>query len=153
MQSKPSPIATLGNELNIDDVTDKLTSSTGSSSSTQQSSEATHHHHQQQQQNQPHTDILFKTKSGKEMKAIYGLLQWKNSLIYNDNVSQCVRLDVNPAMHTHTKFHFRIFKVNNWRSHRKLLPPPVCLQIAITVMTMYNNNQPNNIICKPNIHP
>ncbi|XP_075156729.1 rho GTPase activating protein at 19D isoform X2 [Haematobia irritans] len=84
MQSKPSPLANLGNELNIDDVGDKLTSSTGSSSSTQQSSETTqqYHHHQQ---NHPHTDILFKTKSGTEMKRIYGLLQWKNSLIYNDN--------------------------------------------------------------------
>ncbi|XP_061392796.1 putative uncharacterized protein DDB_G0277255, partial [Musca vetustissima] len=81
MQSKPSPIATLGNELNIDDVPDKLTSSTGSSSSTQQQ-------HTTETNNQPHTDILFKTKSGAEMKRIYGLLQWKNSLIFNDNDPQ-----------------------------------------------------------------
>ncbi|XP_061389068.1 rho GTPase-activating protein 21 isoform X2 [Musca vetustissima] len=81
MQSKPSPIATLGNELNIDDVPDKLTSSTGSSSSTQQQQTT-------ETNNQPHTDILFKTKSGAEMKRIYGLLQWKNSLIFNDNDPQ-----------------------------------------------------------------
>lgn len=88
MQSKPSPIATLGNELNIDDVPDKLTSSTGSSSSTQQQTTAAEMGNQPQ--NQPHTDILFKTKSGSEMKRIYGLLQWKNSLIFNDNVSAAV---------------------------------------------------------------
>ncbi|XP_058977994.1 rho GTPase-activating protein 21 isoform X2 [Musca domestica] len=86
MQSKPSPIATLGNELNIDDVPDKLTSSTGSSSSTQQQTTAAEMGNQPQ--NQPHTDILFKTKSGSEMKRIYGLLQWKNSLIFNDNDPQ-----------------------------------------------------------------
>ncbi|XP_073833064.1 rho GTPase activating protein at 19D isoform X2 [Musca autumnalis] len=87
MQSKPSPIATLGNELNIDDVPEKLTSSTGSSSSTQQQ-QTTETTNTTQQQNQPHTDILFKTKSGADMRKIYGLLQWKKSLIFNDNDPQ-----------------------------------------------------------------
>lgn len=78
MQSKPSPIATLGNELNLDDTNDKLTSSGGSSTLPSSSSEVHY---------QPHTEILFKTKSCTEMKRIVGLVQWKNSLIYDDNVS------------------------------------------------------------------
>lgn len=90
MQSKRSPIASLGNELNIDDTNDKLTSSTGSSSSTQQQP-STDSTSSQRQQNHSHTDILFKTKSATEMKRILGSLQWKNSLIYDDNVSTFIQ--------------------------------------------------------------
>ncbi|XP_067640758.1 rho GTPase-activating protein 21 isoform X2 [Eurosta solidaginis] len=80
MQSKPTQIATLGNELNLDDVSDKLTSS-GSSASTS----ASHNEPQHHQPNPQPTEILFKTKSMTEMKRIFGLLQWKNSLIYDDS--------------------------------------------------------------------
>ncbi|XP_011182374.2 rho GTPase-activating protein gacF isoform X4 [Zeugodacus cucurbitae] len=80
MQSKPTQIATLGNELNLDDVPDKLTSSGSSASTTASHVEPTHH-----QPHQQPTEILFKTKSMTEMKRIFGLLQWKNSLIYDDN--------------------------------------------------------------------
>ncbi|XP_054730516.1 rho GTPase-activating protein 21 isoform X3 [Anastrepha obliqua] len=80
MQSKPTQIATLGNELNLDDVPDKLTSS-GSSASTSASHVEPQHHQPHQQP----TEILFKTKSMTEMKRIFGLLQWKNSLIYDDS--------------------------------------------------------------------
>lgn len=80
MQSKPSPIATLGNELNLDDTNDKLTSSSSSTNVPQQSLHS-------DTQYQPHTEIFFKTKSSTEMKRIFGLLQWKNSLNYDDNVS------------------------------------------------------------------
>ncbi|XP_037807563.1 rho GTPase-activating protein 21 isoform X2 [Lucilia sericata] len=80
MQSKPSPIATLGNELNLDDTNDKLTSSSGSSTNVpQQSLQHT------DTQYQPHTEIFFKTKSSTEMRRIFGLLQWKNSLLSYDN--------------------------------------------------------------------
>ena len=84
MQSKPSPIATLGNELNLDDTNDKLTSSSSSSTNVpqQQSIQS-----DAPQQYQPHTEIFFKTKSSTEMRRIVGLVQWKNSLIYDDNVS------------------------------------------------------------------
>ncbi|XP_065363111.1 rho GTPase-activating protein 21 isoform X2 [Calliphora vicina] len=78
MQSKPSPIATLGNELNLDDTNDKLTSSSSSTNVPQQSLHSDTHY-------QPHTEIYFKTKSSTEMKRIFGLLQWKNSLNYDDN--------------------------------------------------------------------
>ncbi|XP_050330294.1 uncharacterized protein LOC126759514 isoform X3 [Bactrocera neohumeralis] len=80
MQSKPTQIATLGNELNLDDVPDKLTSSGSSASTTASHMEPTHH-----QPHQQPTEILFKTKSMTEMKRIFGLLQWKNSLIYDDS--------------------------------------------------------------------
>ncbi|XP_053948584.1 rho GTPase-activating protein 21 isoform X2 [Anastrepha ludens] len=80
MQSKPTQIATLGNDLNLDDVPDKLTSS-GSSASTSASHVEPQHHQPHQQP----TEILFKTKSMTEMKRIFGLLQWKNSLIYDDS--------------------------------------------------------------------
>ncbi|TMW39601.1 hypothetical protein DOY81_015319, partial [Sarcophaga bullata] len=81
MQSKPSPIATLGNELNLDDTNDKLTSSSSSSTNVpqQQSMQS------DAPQYQPHTEIFFKTKSSTEMRRIVGLVQWKNSLIYDDN--------------------------------------------------------------------
>uniref|UniRef100_W8AX05 Rho GTPase-activating protein 21-A n=2 Tax=Ceratitis capitata TaxID=7213 RepID=W8AX05_CERCA len=81
MQSKPTQIATLGNELNLDDVPDKLTSSGSSASTTASHMEPPQHH----QPNQQPTEILFKTKSMTEMKRIFGLLQWKNSLIYDDS--------------------------------------------------------------------
>lgn len=84
MQSKPTQIATLGNELNLDDVPDKLTSSGSSASTTASHMEPPQHH----QPNQQPTEILFKTKSMTEMKRIFGLLQWKNSLIYDDSVSK-----------------------------------------------------------------
>ncbi|XP_070075130.1 serine-rich adhesin for platelets isoform X4 [Drosophila takahashii] len=109
MQSKPSPsgahLATLGNELNLDEASaagnhDKLLTSSGSSGV----NEAT----QQQQQaatnsssaltastssstcssGGPYTEILFKTKSSNEMKRLFGLLQWKDSLNYDDNEHQ-----------------------------------------------------------------
>nr|XP_036221697.1 uncharacterized protein LOC106619260 isoform X2 [Bactrocera oleae] len=80
MQSKPTQIATLGNELNLDDVPDKLTSSGSSASTTASHVEPQHH-----QPHQQPTEILFKTKSMTEMKRIFGLLQWKNSLIYDDS--------------------------------------------------------------------
>lgn len=80
MQSKPSPIATLGNELNLDDTNEKLTSSGNSTNVPQQS-------YYNETPYQPHTEIFFKTKSSTEMKRIFGLVQWKNSLIYDDNVS------------------------------------------------------------------
>lgn len=83
MQSKPTQIATLGNELNLDDVPDKLTSSGSSASTTASHVEPQHH-----QPHQQPTEILFKTKSMTEMKRIFGLLQWKNSLIYDDSVSK-----------------------------------------------------------------
>lgn len=86
MQSKPSPIATLGNELNIDDTNDKLTSSSSSTHVPQQQS-LHGSGSDTQPQYQPHTEIYFKTKSSTEMKRIFGLVQWKNSLIYDDNVS------------------------------------------------------------------
>lgn len=85
MQSKPSPIATLGNELNLDDTNDKLTSS--SSSSTNVPQQQSIQSDAAPQQYQPHTEIFFKTKSSTEMRRIVGLVQWKNSLIYDDNVS------------------------------------------------------------------
>ncbi|KAM7348294.1 rho GTPase activating protein at 19D isoform 2-T3 [Cochliomyia hominivorax] len=78
MQSKPSPIASLGNELNLDDTNDKLTSSGSSTHVPQQSLHS-------DTQYQPHTEIFFKTKSSSDMKKIFGLVQWKNSLIYDDN--------------------------------------------------------------------
>lgn len=89
MQSKPTPIATLGNELNIDDVpSDKLTSSGSFSSGAMQQQQ--HQHGSAESAQTPQTEILFKTKSNTEMKRIFGLLQWKNSLNY-DNVSEMLK--------------------------------------------------------------
>ncbi|XP_034136151.1 GTPase-activating protein pac-1 isoform X5 [Drosophila guanche] len=90
MQSKPSPsgahLASLGNELNLDDVHDKLTSSGSSSanepmaaSCSSSSGTAT------STGGGPYTEILFKTKNSNEMKRLFGLLQWKDSLNYDDN--------------------------------------------------------------------
>ncbi|XP_037934924.1 rho GTPase-activating protein 21-A isoform X2 [Teleopsis dalmanni] len=67
MQSKPVHLATLGNDLSIDESPDKLTSTKA------------------QMEQQQYTEILFKTKSQTEMRRIFGLLQWKNSLIYDEN--------------------------------------------------------------------
>jgi len=69
MQSKPTQLATWANDLNNDDISEKLLSMESSLSSTMDTS-------------QLHTDIYFKTKSAAEMKRILGLLQWKNSLMY-----------------------------------------------------------------------
>lgn len=87
MQSKPSAsgahLATLGNELNLDDAHEKLTSS-GSSSAAEPQTPATS---TSSPSCGPYTEILFKTKSSNEMKRLFGLLQWKDSLNYDDNVS------------------------------------------------------------------
>lgn len=87
MQSKPSAsgahLATLGNELNLDDAHEKLTSS-GSSSAAEPQTPATS---TSLPSCGPYTEILFKTKSSNEMKRLFGLLQWKDSLNYDDNVS------------------------------------------------------------------
>ncbi|KAL7745107.1 hypothetical protein ACLKA6_008167 [Drosophila palustris] len=83
MQSKPSSsaahLATLGNELNLDDAHDKLTSSGSSSAAEPQTPAAS------APSCGPYTEILFKTKSSNEMKRLFGLLQWKDSLNYDDN--------------------------------------------------------------------
>lgn len=88
MQSKPSAsgahLATLGNELNLDDAHEKLTSS-GSSSAAEPQTPATTS--TSSPSCGPYTEILFKTKSSNEMKRLFGLLQWKDSLNYDDNVS------------------------------------------------------------------
>ncbi|XP_030379307.1 rho GTPase-activating protein 21 isoform X2 [Scaptodrosophila lebanonensis] len=77
MQSKPNAqLATLGNELSLEDAHEKLTNSSGSSSI---------EHQPQHTPVGPYTEILFKTKSSNEMKRLFGLLQWKNSLNYEDN--------------------------------------------------------------------
>lgn len=86
MQSKPSAsgahLATLGNELNLDDAHEKLTSSGSSSAAEPQTPAAS-----TAPSCGPYTEILFKTKSSNEMKRLFGLLQWKDSLNYDDNVS------------------------------------------------------------------
>lgn len=85
MQSKPSAtgahLATLGNELNLDDAHDKLTSSGSSSAAEPQTPAST------APSCGPYTEILFKTKNSNEMKRLFGLLQWKDSLNYDDIVS------------------------------------------------------------------
>lgn len=84
MQSKPSAsgahLASLGNELNLDDAHDKLTSSGSSSAAEPQTPAAT------APSCGPYTEILFKTKNSNEMKRLFGLLQWKDSLNYDDIV-------------------------------------------------------------------
>lgn len=87
-------IASIANELTLEDAHhDKLTSSGSSSSTSAAPLELQQQPHVQQQQ-QLQTDILFKTKSMTEMKRIYGLLQWRCSFIYDDSVS----IDVNDSL-------------------------------------------------------
>lgn len=78
LQTKPnniSSINTTNDSSNLEDAQVEKMTSSGSSSCTDQ------------QQQQQHTEILFKTKSLNEMRRIFGLLQWKNSLIFEDSVS------------------------------------------------------------------
>lgn len=81
LQSKTTLLASLGNELCLDDPIEKKVNNltipvTGSTQTTESS-------------NPPSlTDILFKTKNLNDMKRLFGLLQWKNSLIYEENVSE-----------------------------------------------------------------
>lgn len=91
MQSKPSPtgthLATLGNELNLEDGHgDKLLTSSGSSSANEPSGSALSASTSSSTTSSsgPYTEILFKTKSSNEMKRLFGLLQWKDSLNYDD---------------------------------------------------------------------
>ncbi|XP_070132467.1 rho GTPase-activating protein gacU isoform X4 [Drosophila bipectinata] len=92
MQSKPSPtgahLATLGNELNLEDGHgDKLLTSSGSSSANEPSGSALSASTSSSTTSSsgPYTEILFKTKSSNEMKRLFGLLQWKDSLNYDDD--------------------------------------------------------------------
>ncbi|EDV30051.2 uncharacterized protein Dana_GF15986 [Drosophila ananassae] len=93
MQSKPSPtgahLATLGNELNLEDGGhgDKLLTSSGSSSANEPSGSALSASTSSSTTSSsgPYTEILFKTKSSNEMKRLFGLLQWKDSLNYDDD--------------------------------------------------------------------
>ncbi|KMZ10804.1 serine-rich adhesin for platelets isoform X4 [Drosophila simulans] len=96
MQSKPSPsgahLASLGNELNLDEGHDKLLTSSGSSSANEpaanSASALTASTSSSTCSSGPYTEILFKTKSSNEMKRLFGLLQWKDSLNYDDNEHQ-----------------------------------------------------------------
>nr|NP_608396.2 Rho GTPase activating protein at 19D, isoform A [Drosophila melanogaster]AAF50897.2 Rho GTPase activating protein at 19D, isoform A [Drosophila melanogaster] len=96
MQSKPSPsgahLASLGNELNLDEGHDKLLTSSGSSSANEPAANAasalTASTSSSTCSSGPYTEILFKTKSSNEMKRLFGLLQWKDSLNYDDNEHQ-----------------------------------------------------------------
>ncbi|XP_034672245.1 uncharacterized protein LOC117903844 isoform X4 [Drosophila subobscura] len=92
MQSKPSPsgahLASLGNELNLDDVHDKLTSSGSSSANEPMAASCNSSSGTATGTGTgggPYTEILFKTKNSNEMKRLFGLLQWKDSLNYDDN--------------------------------------------------------------------
>ncbi|XP_037727388.1 uncharacterized protein LOC119558185 isoform X3 [Drosophila subpulchrella] len=94
MQSKPSPsgahLASLGNELNLDEGhPDKLLTSSGSSSANEPAANSTSaltaSTSSSTSSSGPYTEILFKTKSSNEMKRLFGLLQWKDSLNYDDN--------------------------------------------------------------------
>lgn len=73
MQSKPLPLPSLGIDSHIDDCPENLTLSGNNVDTTNTL--------------QSQTDILFKVKNAADMKRIFGLLQWKNSLIYDDAVS------------------------------------------------------------------
>ncbi|XP_050743601.1 serine-rich adhesin for platelets isoform X2 [Drosophila biarmipes] len=97
MQSKPSPsgahLASLGNELNLDEGhPDKLLTSSGSSSANEPAANSTSaltaSTSSSTGSSGPYTEILFKTKSSNEMKRLFGLLQWKDSLNYDDNEHQ-----------------------------------------------------------------
>lgn len=105
MQSKPSPsgshLATLGNELNLDENHDKqLLTSSGSSSANEPAASALSTSTSSSTcSSGPYTEILFKTKSSNEMKRLFGLLQWKDSLNYDDNVSFYPK-----TKETHTKY-------------------------------------------------
>lgn len=113
MQSKPSAsgahLATLGNELNLDDAHEKLTSS-GSSSAAEPQTPATSASTSSPSCG-PYTEILFKTKSSNEMKRLFGLLQWKDSLNYDDNVSSHPFLSLPLFV-----FHWCIFYRNSRRA-------------------------------------
>ncbi|XP_032308313.1 serine-rich adhesin for platelets isoform X2 [Drosophila ananassae] len=107
MQSKPSPtgahLATLGNELNLEDGGhgDKLLTSSGSSSANEPSGSALSASTSSSTTSSsgPYTEILFKTKSSNEMKRLFGLLQWKDSLNYDD-VSWSLRSQKPPLTHS-----------------------------------------------------
>lgn len=73
-------MASLGNELCLDDpIEKKINNLTIPVAVNLQPSDSGNH--------PLLTDILFKTKNLNDMKRLFGLLQWKNSLIYEENVS------------------------------------------------------------------
>lgn len=110
MQSKPSPsgahLASLGNELNLDEGHDKLLTSSGSSSANEPAANAasalTASTSSSTCSSGPYTEILFKTKSSNEMKRLFGLLQWKDSLNYDDNVSVHISAYKPKNVHLHS---------------------------------------------------
>lgn len=81
LQSKTTLLASLGNEMCLDDpIEKKINAAAAVVVVGTQSTEQTANHPSL-------TDILFKTKNPNDMKRLFGLLQWKNNtLIYEENV-------------------------------------------------------------------
>lgn len=134
MQSKPSPsgahLASLGNELNLDEGHDKLLTSSGSSSANEPAANAasalTASTSSSTCSSGPYTEILFKTKSSNEMKRLFGLLQWKDSLNYDDNVSVHISAYKPKNVHLHYIFNRSTsHRASSWQNHRKQWPAPV----------------------------
>lgn len=126
LQSKTSLLASLGNELCLDDPVDKKASALpaiviGGGSQTHDNSHPSL------------TDILFKTKNLNDMKRLFGLLQWKNSFIYEESVSE-QKSNGFHLIFKHSFCYYRMCKVSSWPNLRRRQ-----LQRR-SVMIMYNNN-------------